>query len=295
MDETSILSICEKHAHFLGCKFPITNDTRQRILNVFNSDFGLLAPTNLILLVLSYTCGNRNWQGPIKSNFNAYVGQAEGACSHNPYDDTYVFKMSYVSDQPFHIFNKLTSEQTSTFSSPWSCACADFDLEGNYYIAAYYENKICKYNKKHKLLWIKDDGGPISVAYRRTDRLLYTCAMADPIIRVLNPKDGSSIKTFNLKNQEHPSGQMHPMKFIPMEINGILEEILIIHEERHSGEVADESYGYCYLVGDNSLDFIKKFIFPFAGYGNFIYDCFNYKFLVSRCCTNEWFEYTFEM
>jgi len=37
------------------------------------------------------------------------------------------------------------------------------------------------------------------------------------------------------------------MKFIPMEINGILEEILIIHEERFGG-ILSESYGYCYLV-----------------------------------------------
>jgi len=174
LDETSVLSICEKNAHFLGWKFPLTNYARQRTLNIFNSDFGILAPTNLILLVLSYTCGNRIWNGPIESTFTAYIGQAEGACSHNPYDDTYVLKMGYYSGQPFHIFNKLTSEKISNFSSRWSCPCVDFDLEGNYYIAAYYENQICKYNKKHRLLWIKDYDGPVSVAYRRTDRLLYT-------------------------------------------------------------------------------------------------------------------------
>jgi len=291
--ETFIMSICEKNANFLGWKFPVSEEIRQNILNVFASDFGLIAPTNLVLLTLSYTRGSWKWIGPKKSSFNARIGQAEGACGYNPLDDTYVLRESYYTGRPCHVFNKLTSTKISTFSSATSCPCLDFDLFGNYYIAAYYENKLCKYSKEHKIVWMIDyNPGPVSVAYRRTDDLLYTCPMFETI-QVRNPKDGSLVKSFSLP-QERPTGQKHPIKFIPMEVDGILEEVLIIHEDRPS-EQKDESYGYCYLVTNNSLQFVHKFVFPFSGYGNYIYDSSNYKLLVSGCNTTNWLEYDFEM
>jgi len=290
--ETSIISLCQKHANFLGWKFPVSNKRRQIILKLFASDFGLIAPTNLVLLTLSYTSGSRKWIGPNKSSFNGYIGQAEGACGYNPLDDTYVLRLSYRTGEPCHVFNKLTNTKVSTFTNQMSCPCLDFDLFGNYYIAAYYENKLCKCSKNHKIVWMKDYDGPISVAYRRTDGLLYACDMRKTV-QVLNPKDGSWIKSFDLP-QDRPTGQKHPMKFIPMEVNGLLEEVLIIHEESNLKQ-PDESYGYCYLVSDHSLEFVHKFVFPFRGYGNYIYDSSDYKLLVSACNTTNWLEYTFEM
>jgi len=292
IDTSNVMSICEKNSNFLGWKFPVSDETRQKILNLFASDFGHIVPTNLFLLTLSYTCESWKWTGPERSSFVAFIGQAEGACGYNPLDDTYVFKSSYLNNEPCHVFNKLTSTEISDFTNEMSCSCLDFDLFGNYYIAAVFENKLCKYSKDHEEVWMKDYSGPVSVAYRRTDELLYTCPKHGAI-QVLNPKDGSLIKSLQLP-KDRPFGQQHPMKFIPMEVNGVLEEVLLIHEEITS-EQKYESYGYCYLVTNNSLEFVYKFVFPFRGYGNYIYDSSNEKLLVSGCNTTTWLEYTFNM
>jgi len=288
--ETSIMDMCEKNANFLGWKFPVSNETREKIFHLFASDFGLLAPTNLVLLALSYTRGSWKWIGPKKSSFNAYTGET---CGYNPLDDTYVLKLNYDIEGPCYVFNKLTNTKIFTLTDEVSCSGLDFDLLGNYYTAAFFEKKLCKWSKDNNVVWMKDSGRAVSVAYRRTDDLLYTCSMSGTI-QVINPKDGSLIKSFDLP-LDGPIGEMHPMKFIPMEVNGILEEVLIIHDDTYEEQDEQKSYGYCYLVTNNFLQFVHKFVFPFGGQGNYIYDSSDCKLLVCSCKTSNWFEYTFEM
>jgi hypothetical protein len=308
-EDTTILSICEKNANFLGWCFPITNNIQIRLLQVFQSDFGQLTPIPLILLVLSYTYRSYKWSESQISTFTGYVGEAEGACGYNPYNDTYILKDSYAKDSPFKVYNKLTGSKEDEFPCTNTCTSIDFDLEGNYYISCYYQFYFMKFNKDHKLIWKSDiipgASEASGIAYRHSDNLLYTCRDRSTEIIVLNPLNGKTVKRLPIIGLT-PKGQCHPIKFIQMEIEGNLEELLIIENE--NGEINDNNNNndnnntnpnqtkgaYCYQIFENYIKFHSVFYIPLAGYLNYIYDYKLKKLLVAQCESKRWFEYKLE-
>jgi len=244
--------------------------------------------------MLSYVSGTWEWSKPKVSKFNARIGQAEGACGYNPVTDSYVLKEDYTQPAPYGVFDKNTGVKISSFPSFSICVCIDFDLKGNYYLANWYGGYFTKYSADHKLIWKVNHFGNFyasGITYRRTDHLIYTCEMGGPFIQVLNPDTGERLKTLAIKGQI-PCGQWHPLKCIPMEVDGYLEEILVIDNNAAMVDSPDKG-GLCYKVEEDCVRFIKVFNIPLPGYLNYIYE--PNKLLVSQCESAHWLEYEFDM
>jgi len=251
-------------------------------------------------LTLSYALGSWEWVGPILSNFTGKTGQVEGACGYDPSTDTYILKSAiYTKSHLYRVYDKTTSTQINTFPSPYSGVCIDFDSEGNYYIAAWCETLFAKFAPDHQLIWTREktaaDTGkkPSGIAYRHQDKLLYACYNKSTCFLVLDPQTGKLVKSLPIKGRT-PRGQWHPIKCLPLEIDGNVEEVILIENDFEDKD-SPEKGGFCYAIREDCVLFIKIFHIPLANYLNYIYDSSCQKLLVSECQSSRWLEYQFQV